>query len=411
VLSAGAHMFLEVKDRNIWLVNGAIATVGVAFGMALSILAVFLHGKGYTKGDIGALAAWSALGIVSFSLPMGTFIEKLSARRVLVASIAGYATTVTLFPYVADNFWQAAVVRFFDGAASVGIWVSCETIVLSRAEARHKAFVTTLYAISISIGYLVGPFLAKGVVAVATMETVFPVAGAISLVVAGVVLSRLEEDVKHVRRDAEAPTDLSAWALAWKVKTSAFGTFAYGYFQASVVLFLPLYLIESRNIEPEQTILIMAFFALGMLLFSNPAGRLGDRYGHLLMMRALALIGCFTVLVFVYLPEFWMMAIAVTIAGGTLAAISPISLALQGVIVEPHDYARSNAVYNAFYAAGMLLGPPISSRIFESVGGPAMLYHISAIWAAFVVFTIVFARDDPAARPQDTPEPASDAHA
>jgi len=408
-------MFREIKDRNIWLVNATIAVVGMAYGMAISILAVFLHERGYGEGDIGALAAWFALGIVCFSLPMGTFIEKLSARRVLVGSLVAYATTVTLFPYVADNFWQAAVVRFFDGAASVGIWVSCETIVLSRAGVRHKAFVTTLYAISISIGYVVGPFLAKLIVSFGDKTTVFVVAGIISVVIAMVVLARLDDDVRHEHTDSQgAPRAAPALgSLVWRIKTSCFGTFAYGYFQASVVLFLPLYLIQAKHVEAEQTILVPGFFAVGMLLFSNTAGRLGDRYGHLLMMRTLALIGCITVLGFVVLDRYWMMALAVAIAGATLAAISPISLALQGVIVGPNDYARSNAVYNAFYAAGMLLGPPLSSRIFASVGGAAMLYHLGALWAAFVVFTIIFSRDDPAARNSDDPssEPAPDAPA
>ena len=56
-----------------------------------------------------------------------------------------------------------------------------------------------------------------------------------------------------------------------------------------VVLFLPLYLKDQKHIAEAQTILIPAFFAGGMLLFSNFAGRLGDRYGHLLLMRILGL--------------------------------------------------------------------------------------------------------------------------
>jgi hypothetical protein len=44
----------------------------------------------------------------------------------------------------------------------------------------------------------------------------------------------------------------------------------------------------------------------------------------------------------------------------------------------------------------MLLGPPISSRIFQSHGGAAMLFHLAALWALFVVFSVFFYRDDPA---------------
>ena len=54
-----------------------------------------------------------------------------------------------------------------------------------------------------------------------------------------------------------APRSGSLWAH----KTSCLATFAYGYFQASVVLFLPLFLIEAKDVPKEQTILITAFFA------------------------------------------------------------------------------------------------------------------------------------------------------
>ncbi|MGH7328429.1 MAG: hypothetical protein ACREJX_08770, partial [Polyangiaceae bacterium] len=52
--------------------------------------------------------------------------------------------------------------------------------------------------------------------------------------------------------------------------------------------------------------------------------------------------------------------------------------------------------YNALYAAGMLVGPPISSFIFDAYKGAPMLYHLAGLWLLFVIFTIVYANDDPA---------------
>jgi MFS family permease len=141
---------------------------------------------------------------------------------------------------------------------------------------------------------------------------------------------------------------------------------------------------------------IPAYFAGGMLLFSNYAGRLGDRYGHLLLMRILGVIGMTMVLGFVYLDSYPVMCAAVFIAGASLASISPVSLALQGVIAEPSEYERGTSIYNAFYAAGMLLGPAISSYLFETRGGAVMLLQLASLWAAFVLFAFVFRRDDPA---------------
>jgi MFS family permease len=76
------------------------------------------------------------------------------------------------------------------------------------------------------------------------------------------------------------------------------------------------------------------------------------------------------------------------------------------VTTAPRDYGRANALYNVFYAAGILLGPPVSSQLFERYGGEAMLFHLAALWAAFIVFTVVFAADDPAARRRSRAMPA-----
>jgi MFS family permease len=405
----------RIPDRNIWLIDGAIFLLSLGYGIVLSILALYLDARGLGKTQIGELAAWFALGIVCFSIPIGYLIRRFSARATLIASLAGYAVTVTVFPFL-PGYTAMVADRFLDGVCSVGVWVSCETILLSRANRRDKAFVTSLYAVSMALGYVVGPFISKLVVALWAVRWAFVVAGGVAAAASVMVLVFLDADVPHDHvahepshaADASASASIasiasinapasSSLAVLWRIKTSCFATFAYGYFQASVVPFLPLYLIAHKGITPQQTILIPVFFGVGMLGFSVVAGRLGDRYGHLLLMRGLATVGTLMILGFVFLDEYAAMCAAVLVAGASLASISPVSLALQGVITPHQDLSRSNAVYNVFYAAGMLLGPLASGWIFQTRGGVPMLYHLVGMWSAFIVFTLVFAGDDPAA--------------
>ncbi|MCA9594021.1 MAG: MFS transporter [Myxococcales bacterium] len=386
-----------IKDPNIWRVYGATFALGLAYGVALSLIAIFLDARGFDKTSIGTLAAWFASGIVLFSLPMGALIRRFSAKTILFVSLAGYAAAVGAFAF-ADGYAAIAAIRFCDGAFSVGIWVSSETILLSRAESGQKAFVTSLYAIALAVGYVVGPIAARGLAAVAPLTTAFLVASGIAASTALFVALRLDPDLRH---EADVPTASSgsaSRAVLWRIKTSCFATFCYGYFQSSVVLFLPLFLIAQKHVAKEQTIVIPAFFAGGMLLFSNVAGRLGDRVGHLRVMRVLAVVGLSMILGFVLLDSYAAMCAAVFVAGASLASISPVSLALQGVVCQRRDFSRATSIYNAFYAAGMLLGPPISSVLFQRLGGGAMLIHLAGLWGAFVLFSVVFAADDPASR-------------
>ena len=410
-------MLSRIPDRNIWRVYGAIFLLSLGYGIVLSILAVFLDARGLGKTQIGSLAAWFALGIVCFSIPVGFLIRRFSARTVLVASLAGYAVSITIFPFL-PGYAAMVADRFLDGACSVGVWVSCETILLSRAKRHDKAFVTSLYAVSMALGYVVGPFVSKVIVALgAPMRLAFVAAGSVAALAGLLSAFSLDPDLVAdgghgvptrepgaVASPSAAPA-ASSFDVFVRIKMSCFATFAYGYFQASVVPFLPLYLIANKGITTAQTILIPVYFGVGMLGFSVVAGRLGDRYGHLLLMRGLAMIGTMMILGFVFLDQYSAMCAAVLVAGASLASISPVSLALQGVVTPHQDLSRSNAIYNVFYAGGMLLGPLVSGWIFETRGGVSMLFHLVAMWSVFIFVSFLFAGDDPAAQRRRAPAP------
>lgn len=393
----------RIPDKNIWVIYAAILLLGIAYGLSLAVLGIHLDRNGIAKEAMAGLAAAFAFGIISLSIPAGWFVRRFGAKKTLLVALAGYSLCVASFPFLKTMPLLSAA-RFFDGAFSVGVWVAAETALLSRSNATNKAFVMSLYTVSLAIGYVIGPIVARVIVPIFATPGAFLSAGVIAVGAAIVVLvsfdsssvgERVEKEDADVADDAPPSPPLSALGVVWRTKTSCFGTFAYGYFQASVVLFLPIFLIQSKAVPAEKTILITAFFALGMLASSTIVGRLGDRHGHLFVMRILGAIGAAMTASFVLLDSFNLMCGAVFVAGATLAAISPVSLALQGVIVARRDLGRANAFYNAFYAAGMLIGPTVSSVFFARIGGEAMLYHLAALWAAFVGFTAIFANDDP----------------
>jgi MFS family permease len=400
----------RIADRNIWVIYATIVLLGIAYGTSIAVLGVHLDAHGIPKLAIGGLAAAFALGIITFSIPAGGVVQRFGAKATLAVALAGYAVCVTSFPFL-STLVGLSIARFFDGAFSVFIWVAAETALLSRSDRSNKGLVMSLYAISLALGYVVGPLLASVVVPFGGTGGTFVVAGALACVAIAVVLVGLDrqgasvavpEDatatasaIEEDAAEGESLEPASSFTIFWRTKTSCFATFSYGYFQASVVPFLPLYLIASKNVPAERTILVTAFFAAGMLLTSTWAGGLGDRHGHLLVMRILATVGGAMVASFVLLPSFPLMCAAVFVAGATLASISPVSLALQGVVTPKAELGRANAFYNAAYAAGMLVGPTVSGLLFTRYGGAAMLFHLAALWAGFVVLTVVFAADDP----------------
>lgn len=387
----------SITDKNVWLVYLTIFLLGTAYGASLSVTPLHLKSI-FDEWQIGTLASWFACGIVAMSLPAGTLIRLFSAKLTMVVCLGLYAASVIAFP-LQTTYVGTGIVRALDGASSVGVWVACETVLLARSDKRNKALVMSIYAMAIAVGYVAGSGLARVLMLFfETYRGVFFVSGAIAVFAAVVIALALDraaqtsqtESAESLRADGE-PTA----KLLWRIKTSCMSTFTYGYFQASVVLFLPIYLVKSGKVQEKDTILITAFFAGGMLVFSSLWARLGDRIGHLRVITGLAIVGLTMILGFVFLTNWPLMCAAIFVAGATLASISPVSLALQGHIAHPRDYSRANALYNACYAVGMLIGPPISSRVMHDASGEMMLYHFAGLWVLFAIVTVVFRKDDP----------------
>lgn len=399
----------ELRDPNIRTAYVVCGMTGTAYGMVTAVVAVYLNKvRGIDEITIGWLAMFFSLGIASCSVPMGMLIRRLGPRRMLSLGLVGYAAATAVFPFLASLLGLASA-RAVDGAFSVGVWVSLETILLMRTAPAHRGLVTSLYTISMATGYGVGAVCGWIIMLAYPMPMVFVGAGLFASGAALVAHVFLDREIRPVAGGGhdpveEAPrTEVSdarpgILPLYWKIKTACIPTFCYGYFQASLVLFLPLFLIEVRHVPKEDTSLLVGAFSIGMVASVVFVGRLGDRFGHLKTVRSLVAAGVLLTASLVYLPTYPLVATAVLLAGGALAPIWPLSLALQSLIVDPRDYSRSNALLNGSYGLGTLAGPLASGYLFKHHGGETMFLHIAMLWALALLATVAFRSDDPSFR-------------
>jgi predicted MFS family arabinose efflux permease len=402
-----AYLRERLPDRNLWVVYRTMLVLSTAYGIALANLPNVLAERHIDPSVVGQLASWFALGLVLFAAPSGAIIRRFSARVVLPVSIVGYGAMIAIIPLL-SSYTALAVDRFVDGLFSMGAWMSGETLLLWRSNRQNKALAMSLSATFTMFGYVVGPAFSYAVSGFVAQELRFYIAGAIAVVAAIVCAIGLDPDPKPEARNEEPSekppeTDDSkgfagTLALAYRMKTSCAATFASGFFQASGALFIPRFLVEEKGIPEEQASLVVAFAAAGMLLVSNFAARAGDKYGHLAVMRALAMSGVVAMFAFLPLDWFPLMGLAIMVAGGCFSSMPPLSLALQGAIVSPAEYTRSNSIFNVFFASGLLVGPLITGNVFSSFGGSAIVFLFAGIWLIFVIVSVLFRKDDPRAR-------------
>ncbi|MBL9128153.1 MAG: MFS transporter [Verrucomicrobiales bacterium] len=396
----------HLPDRNLWVIYATMMVLSTAYGIALAVLPIVLEERRLGHEVVGELASWFALGLVLFALPSGLFVRWLTARWTLVISILGYAAMIGILPLL-RGYSALAADRFVDGLFSMGAWMSAETLVLWRSTRENKALATSLSATFTMFGYLVGPVLSFLVSGWVKPEMRFFVAGGIAVVAAVICAVFLDPDPPESHRHAETPAvgdapeveappgPLGAIGLAWRIRVSCVATFVSGFFQASAALFVPRYLALEKGVPGEKASLVVAFAAAGMLLISNFAARAGDRFGHIRIMRLLAVAGVLGMLALLPLQSFVAMGLMLVVAGGCISSMPPLSLALQGVIVCPAEYPRSNSIFNVFFACGLVIGPWATGRMFSEFGGSAIVFLFAALWALFVVVTLLFRRDDP----------------
>lgn len=398
----------ELRDRNIRTAYVVCGMTGTAYGMVTAVVAVYLNKvRHIDELVIGELAMFFSFGIAACSVPMGLLIKRLSPRTMLALALLGYAGATALFPFM-QTFTGLATARGLDGAFSVGVWVSLETILLMRTTTQHRGLITSLYTISMAFGYGAGSIVGWLIMKMYPIPNVFVGAGLFATVAAMIGFVFLQRDIQpipgsshvedHPTPEASSIGRPALGSLYWKIKTACIPTFTYGYFQASLVLFLPLFLIEARHVPKEDTSLLVGCFAGGMAASVVFVGRFGDKFGHLKTVRSLAGLGVLLTASLVFLPSYALVALCVLLAGASLAPIWPLSLALQSLIVDPRDFSRSNALLNGSYGLGTLMGPLVSGYLFKYYGGEVMFLHIAVLWAFALAATVGFRRDDPSFR-------------
>lgn len=394
----------HLPDRNLWVVYRTMLVLSTAYGLALAVLPIALDQRRIGHEVVGELASWFAVGLAIFAVPCGILIRTFSARAVLTVSILGYAAMLGILPWV-RSYTALAVDRLVDGIFSMGVWMSAETLLLWRSNRDNKALATSLSATVTMFGYMLGPVLSLAVSPWLGPEPRFLLAAGIAVLAAVVGWTGLDPDPEEPHRDAASAVGAAGtgedagvrgvWTLLARIRVSCVATFASGFFQASAALFVPRFLVNEKDVPPEQASLVVAFAAAGMLLVANVAGRAGDRFGHALVMRLLALAGAGGLLAFLPLTSFPLMAAVFVVAGGCLSSMPPLSLALQGVIVRPAEYPRSNAIFNVCFALGLILGPMTTGHVFAALGGKAIIVLFAGVWVLFVLFSLVFRTDDP----------------
>lgn len=365
-------------SRDLFAVIPAISIVGVGLALMIPLLSIVLDRYGASGFTIGLHTAVQALAAIATAFLIPTLLTRLGPRRLLIAAILLLTFTVFSFTWLTTNAaWL--MLRFLLGACLTCLFIVSEYWIASVAEADRRGLIMGVYATFLSLGFAVGP----AILSLLGSEGNLPFYVGAALFMAGllpVVLSSGSVDVHE-----QEESNKGILRIFWRAPAAVSAAFFFGAIESSGFSFLPLW-GEQIGLKPSMAALLLTFGGLGNVACQIPLGLLADRMRRPVLMLICAAAGAIGTLFGPALAgqSSWLF-FGLFCWGGVVGGIYTVGLAYLSETFAGPDLAAANSAFILNYAAGMLMGPPLTGLLFQFVGANGFIYAISAMAGAYAL--------------------------
>jgi len=316
------------------------------------------------------------------SFPIGTLIDRIGPKPVLVGGLIVYGAAIALFALKLTTglFFMA---RAIEGVGAAAISVATETMISKLSEPNERARRMSYYALSVGIGWAAGP-LAGALLFKINPGFPFLACFAFSFLAALLAQALIPEtaSTSHELRGISKK-------LTRKIIVPMSAGALYGYLMSSLVTLIPLYLKQDLRIEGTEIGIIITAVIVGTLVSQVPIGHAADRFGK----RKTLLVCSFVMALVFALMAFhhdWRPFIATgAVIGAAAGSLYPIGLAIIGGIVKRERLGAATSMFSLAFGFGSLVGPSASGFAMTHLGNRWLFYLPSILATAFAFELIV----------------------
>jgi MFS family permease len=363
-------LFPRMKSNTRFFVLIALVGGFAIFSSTLSktpVLPLFAETLHATPAEIGWIVMASTIPGVLVSYPAGVLSDRLGRRRLLIASLAVFATAPFLYLLI-DAAWQLMAVRFYHGFATALFGTVASAAVAERYVADRAARLSAYSSVTV-VGRSIAPFLGGALISLASFDAVY-IACAISGVIAFAagLLLRDGHDTHAIRR--ELPGFRSSLAGVLKERgillVSLIEAAQYLVFGA-IEAFLALY-ASSLGIPAWQIGVILGV-QLVSIVFAKPLmGRLSDRIGRTAVIAPGLLVGAASVALLILAKGFIGLALLSLAFGIGFATVTSSTAALVADFTQDGRFGASMGVLRTVMDVGQSIGPVLTGFIIAHLG-------------------------------------------
>lgn len=359
---------------------------GVSQGMLMPLISIILEQSGVSSTANGLHATGIYLGILISSPFMEAPLRKIGYQRLL--QIGGLMTigSLLLFPvWKSILFWF--VLRLIIGVGDHMLHFATQTWITDFTPSDKRGRTLSIYGLSFSIGFAIGPILA----ALVKINTTLPfVLSSILCGISWILLFLLRNERPFHANESTSFFDTARrFKVVIKIAWLAFiSTFIFGYLESSMNVNFPVFALRS-GLSVEAVSTILPAFSIGAIITLFPLGYLSDRYGRKKILTfamfggALSFLGAAlgqnsTVILF----------ISTLCAGMIVGSTFSLGISFMADLLPKELLPAGNLLCGIFYSLGSISGPFVGGAAIEYISSDSFFYCIFGLLAAtFLIFT------------------------
>lgn len=376
--------------RNVFAIIVGVGILQLAGGLLGLLAPLGLSALGVDPFAIGLIAAVHAAGFMAGAATAPAAITAFGNIRVFSAAAALAAAGVLMMQlYQHPAAWTA--IRIVHGAGFAWMFASAEAWLSQATPARNRGAVTGFYHVVAKAALLIGPFFAAGAVALDSRAYLW----------CGVFLALSLAPMCLTRRGEPPHPETAPLSLASLFKlapAAVIAAFMAGVINSGTLSLLPVFAVRMSpgiDLATQAAALAMAAAWLGGLLSQWPAGRISDHVDRRLVVAVMAGVSAIVALLIGLMtghaPYGLMLGLLALWGGGSLSFYGiAVAHAIDRSTTEQIARVMSGLLF--VWAAGSVVGPPLSGLAFRSPLGPGGLFILASAFSMFVAIAMLTRR-------------------
>lgn len=384
---------MRLNSKNLWqnqdfLKLWSAQTISV-FGTQTASLAypltaiLVLEASSVQMGILRASAAVSAVLVGFFA---GVIVDRLSRKRLLIATDLGRAFLAALIPLAAFNgvlkIEHLFVISFFAGALNITSEVAGMAFLPSVVKKENLVEGNSKFAATDSAAAIAGPGLSGLLVQILTAPVTILI-DAVSFIFSAVFVWKInapEQEIPVEKRQSVRSEIREGFAFVYKnpiLRPLAESIALHFLFMLVISTIFTLYAIRELDLQPFALGVIFSDFGFGFLAGALVVKRLTARFGQGKIMVYATLLNAFAALlipsasgataIFVLFAAHFLLAFGIQIHGINL-------MSLRQSITPDHLQGRMNGTFRFVNVCMMLVGALAAGFLGEFIGLRAAIF-------------------------------------